>query len=138
MSVFKDFLAFAGKYADEAAAVGNALDDIVNALPIQQQDKARILGYVEIIQRAPTSIAGWIEGAKEPTPVTIKKADIEKAVAAVLPGILNDTVTAAVTEALAKMRADALAEFEADRVAREADAAGDSADDDGKASGTDA
>jgi hypothetical protein len=84
MSIFKDFVAFATRYAGEAKAAGNALSAILDTLPIHAEDREKIKSEIDKIAQAPASILAWASKAVEPKPVTINKADINSAVAAYL------------------------------------------------------
>lgn len=106
MDVFKTITGFLARYADEAEAAGNALESIVASLPINAQDRARIVAQIDTISSAPASIRDFLKGAKAPPPVQIKASDIEKAVAKVLPSLIEKTVTEAVTKALAEAAAE--------------------------------
>lgn len=113
MDIFKTVTGFLARYADEAEAAGNALESIVASLPLNAQDRARLVAQIDTISRAPASIRDFLKGAKAPAPVQIKASDIEKAVAKVLPGLLEKTVTEAVTAALAAAAAERATEQDA-------------------------
>lgn len=96
MSFVSSVLSFMAHYASEAQAVSTALSNIVNALPIQQQDRDRINAEIAKVAAAPSAIIDWIEknGATvTPMPVNIDAADIDKAVSAYLTTHLGDMNT---------------------------------------------
>jgi hypothetical protein len=92
MSIFKDFVGFISKYAGELRLVSGAIGSIVNALPIDRGDKAKVNDVLEKLVANAASIEDAVKKMKEPKAVVIKKSDIETAVKAVLPDILRGIV----------------------------------------------
>jgi hypothetical protein len=74
---------FMSHYAEESAAVHAALTDIVNALPLQQQDKARVTATIDKLAAIPGNIESSLANILETPPhVTINLADVETALGA--------------------------------------------------------
>lgn len=97
--MFDQFKKFLGHYAGEVLGVANALTTVLDGLALKPSDAAIVKEVIAKLEMASESITGSVNKIK---PVKIAKKDIEEAVAAVLPNVLNDVVTKAVTEALAK------------------------------------
>jgi hypothetical protein len=102
---------FLAHYATEAGAAATALDMIVDALPIQPQDKATIKGHIATIAAAPGAITTALENLnlETPTPVKIDAADIERAVAGWM-------ASNGVTDIKADIKSEVAAYFEANPV----------------------
>lgn len=80
-----NFASFLTKHSGELRMVGAALETIVAHLPIDQQDKERIMGVTENLQTAAHNIAQGAEVlAGQEIDVVVSKTDVENAVAAYL------------------------------------------------------
>lgn len=98
---------FFSKYADEVAGIAGAIQAILPAVPIGSQDKAKVDAIIEQLETAATNVAKAAKNA--PTSidpkVTVKKSDVEAAVAAYLdknPRIIADAVEAEFAKAKAE------------------------------------
>ena len=95
------------KYADEAATIANVLRTILPAIPVGRQDQAKIDAAIERFEEAAEKVA---EAAKTAPidfnpKVTVKKSDVETAVAAYLaknPRIIADLVEKGFADAKAE------------------------------------
>jgi hypothetical protein len=83
-TVFTAFTGFLGKYAQETAAIGAALEAVVSTIPMQAGDKANILAKISELAAIGPSITDFINHVVEPTPVQISASDINDAVNAYL------------------------------------------------------
>jgi hypothetical protein len=83
---------FLSKHSGELRLVGSALETIVSHLPIDAQDKERLLGVTDTLQKAAGNIANGAAALAaaansvagdhaDGTEVVISKADVEEAVA---------------------------------------------------------
>lgn len=95
-NIIDSFTGFVGHYAGEAKIVANALTSLLDAVRPNSAITAEVKDAINALETA----ADNISKAKAPTPVIINKADIEAAVAAVLP----DMVAKAVADAMAKAK----------------------------------
>ncbi len=82
---------FVKKYADEALGVAAALTELVGGVALPPASQAKVKAVIAQLQQA----AANINAAPQ---VVIKKADIEAAVAAVLPKMVADAVAAALKD----------------------------------------
>lgn len=75
---------FLGHYSGELAAISGSLDTIVDHMPLDHQDKARVKDTITGLTEAAARVAeGAAAMANVPVQeVTISKADVEAAVAA--------------------------------------------------------
>lgn len=96
---------FLGHYAAEAGKIANALSTIASGIALGNNERGTVMDTVETLENAVTNILAGIDKITDPV-VKISKADIETAVAKVLPKVLEEQVTAAVTAALAAKAAD--------------------------------
>lgn len=97
MSKFAKFLAH---YASEAMKVADAIGSIASGIALPGVERDKVNGTIDALTNAAESILAGIDKITDPV-IKIEKKDIEAAVAAALPKILNDVVTKAVTDALA-------------------------------------
>lgn len=69
-SLFANFIGFARHYATEANAVAASLSTILDALPIQHADKAKVRELIERIELGATNIGEFL--ATNPTEASVK------------------------------------------------------------------
>lgn len=95
-----NFAKFLSHYAGEALKVAEAIGSIASGIALPNVERDKVNGTIETLTNAAASILDGIDKITDPV-IKIEKKDIEAAVAAALPKILNDAVTKAVTDALA-------------------------------------
>lgn len=78
---------FLGGYAGELRALVSVVSTLLPALPINRQDKAKVDEILDNLKEAADRVEAAAPSAN-PTKVTVKKSDVEAAVAAILPGIV--------------------------------------------------
>jgi hypothetical protein len=100
--IIDQFTGFVDKYADEALAVAGGLRALMDAVRPPSNIATPVTNAIDILEAAAKNLSK----VKAPAKVTIAKSDIEKAVAATLPSLLNDMVTEAVSKALAEAQAN--------------------------------
>lgn len=88
----RDFTRFITHYAGEAASIGNVLSAIVSTLPLPSKTRADIGSVIDNLTDLPERLAKAANEIDNSNPVTIKRADIEAAVAKVLPKLLDEAV----------------------------------------------
>lgn len=88
---FKAVTGFIGHYAAEAALVGSALRATLTALPVDAHEREKILVTIETLEALPEKLAKAVKQIADNSgvKVTVKKADVESAVAAELPSALS-------------------------------------------------
>lgn len=87
MTKLSDFGKFLGKYAGEALSISAALRTILPALPINRDDKRLIESVIAKLEHTAESVAESAPSFKE-VKVTVRKSDVEEAVAKALPAIV--------------------------------------------------
>lgn len=92
------FVKFLTKYSGEILAIGSTLATLTEGLALSPKQNAKVQETIDKLQNASESILKDLKKMKEPTPVKIEKADIEKAVAAVLPKLVKDAVEKTLAE----------------------------------------
>lgn len=90
---------FLAKYAVEVGSIASLLDGIVNALPIDGQDKAKAKTAILALQAASASVAEAAKVEAKAAKVVIKKSDIEAAVKSQLQAIVKAEVEKALQNA---------------------------------------
>lgn len=79
-SLFGNFLGFVSHYATEARAVAASLTTILDALPIQHADKARVRELIAALENGADNIGEFLAtNPTEPATVKISAKDINKA-----------------------------------------------------------
>lgn len=110
MNFFSSVLAFLSKYAVEMDAVSTTLNAILDALPIQQQDRDNIKAELAKVANVGNSIRDFLENKAPdlaPTPVNIDAADVERAVGSYLTTHVGDA-TQLVEAVVASMKEQGL------------------------------
>lgn len=107
-SVLASVVGFIGHYGNEASSIAAALTNIVGALPMSKVEKAKVTEVISGLESASENIAARLNdlikaAGADAVPVKIDKKDIEAAVAATLPALVDKAVAAA----LAKLPAPA-------------------------------
>ncbi len=87
MTKLSDFGKFLGKYAGEASAVATAFRHILPSLGLGADGREQVEATIDRLENAAKAVAKAAPAFKETT-VTVRKSDVEAAVAAVLPGIV--------------------------------------------------
>ena len=72
---------FMGRYADEASNIADALRMFLPALPIGDADKAKVLDTINKLDAVADSIGDYLTKNPDVGTVTVKKSDVEAAVA---------------------------------------------------------
>lgn len=88
------FAGFLGKYAGEVGSIATILDGIINALPIDGQDKAKAKLAIDSLKAASVAVAAAAVAEAKSAKVVIKKSDIEAAVKAQLPALIKAELAA--------------------------------------------
>jgi tRNA A37 threonylcarbamoyladenosine dehydratase len=85
LSALKGFLT---QHSSELRVLTGVVAQVVDALPIGQQDKAKADAALEALNNAADNIAAAVAGIKSGPTVTVKKSDILAAVRDALPAIV--------------------------------------------------
>lgn len=85
-SVAESFVGFLTHYQGELSGIATSLGDIVQHLPIDADDKARILGTVSELQEGAVNVlaAANALAGRDDLEVVVKASDVEAAVGAYL------------------------------------------------------
>lgn len=95
------FPKFLAHYANEAMSVASALRTVLDSIAPGIAGSANVLATINALEDAATNIVLSLKDEVKEHTVKISKKDIETAVAAMLPDMLEDIVTKAVISALA-------------------------------------
>lgn len=83
---------FMKRYAGEASRIADVFRTILQAVPIDAQDKAKVEKVIEDLDAAADRIADYLnENPMIGEPITVKASDVEKAIAKYLdanPGVI--------------------------------------------------
>ena len=86
-------VSFIDKYAVEALAVAEALNSIIGGVALPPSEREKVQKTIDTLQIAADNIS-----KNKPKTVVINQADIDKAVAKVLPKLVNDAVAKALVK----------------------------------------
>jgi hypothetical protein len=81
---------FLKKHSGELSKVAGVLGAIVNALPIDRQDKRNLGGAVDDLISAAGSIARSADKIRDVDGLTVDEAAVKAAVVELLPGLVNE------------------------------------------------
>lgn len=89
MSFIKKFVGFIGHYGNELAVVTDLLGTVIGSLPLNKSEKDRFTAMLEGLEKSVKNITASLPEIKKLETATVKKSDVEAAVATVLPKIVE-------------------------------------------------